>query len=90
MVFVRDDRRRNGCFTIADTRDYAVDVYSVPYGTNEIAGNVISIDDENAAIWLYLEADLSKLKTLRPRRATGTPEKIYSKLLSLGFHEYRI
>ena len=90
MLFVRDDRRRNGCFTVADAHGFSATVVSVPYGTNEIDGNVISIDDEISAVWFYLEADPSKRQTFSPYQVVGTPDLICEKLLSSGFREHRI
>ena len=90
MIFVRDDRRRDGCFKIAVSKERFADVYAVPYGTNEIGGDVISIDDEDGAVWLYLESDGAKLRSMRPKRIGGELLDIHGKLMALGFCEYQM
>jgi len=90
MIFVRDDRKRNGCFAIADVREHAADIYAVPYGTNDIAGNVFSIDSEDMAVWFYLETDCMDLRGMEPKRIGGDPRKTTDRLSALGFREYSL
>ena len=89
MIFVRDDRRRDGCFKIAAVKERCADVYAIPYGTNELCGNVISIDDMDSDVWLYLESDAGKLRSMRPKRISGGLLDVHGKLAALGFCEYK-